>query len=113
MSTPDDVVLRGSVWDCELYEDLEAKPVVVVSNDGRNRSRYEWVHVVRITTRPKRPLLAIVELSRDDPAAGRVMCDEVEPVHRDHLTRERGEVTHATLRRIDLALAHVLGLRTG
>lgn len=58
---------RGSVRSFRyLDDDVEAKPVVIVSNDGCNRSRYEWVHVVRITTRPQRPLPTIVELSQLD-----------------------------------------------
>ena len=61
--TASNELLRGSVWSFRYLDDDYPKPVVIVSNDGRNRSRFEWVHVVRITTRPKRPLPTIVELS--------------------------------------------------
>jgi hypothetical protein len=43
-------LLRGSVWSFRYLDVEEPKPIVIVSNDGRNRSRFEWVHVVRITT---------------------------------------------------------------
>lgn len=56
-------LLRGSVWSLRYLDDDEPKPVAIVSNDGRNRSRFEWVHVVRITTRPKRALPTVVELA--------------------------------------------------
>jgi mRNA-degrading endonuclease toxin of MazEF toxin-antitoxin module len=105
-------LLRGSVWTLRYLDDDEPKPVVIVSNDGRNRSRFEWVHVVRITTRPKRPLPTIVELSdRDAPLTGRAMADELELVHKDDLEDRRGMLSLATMEAIDLALRRVLDLR--
>jgi mRNA-degrading endonuclease toxin of MazEF toxin-antitoxin module len=104
-------LLRGSVWSFRYLEDHESKPVVIVSNDGRNRSRFEWVHVVRITTRPKRALPTIVELSdRDAPLTGRAMTDELELVHKDDLEDRRGMLSPPTMDAIDLALRYVLAL---
>jgi mRNA-degrading endonuclease toxin of MazEF toxin-antitoxin module len=104
-------LLRGSVWSFRYLGDDEPKPVVIVSNDGRNRSRFEWVHVVRITTRPKRALLTIVELSdRDAPLTGRAMTDELELVHKDDLEDRHGMLSPSTMDAIDLALRHVLAL---
>ena len=104
-------ITRGSVWGFRYLETDEPKPVVVVSNDGRNRSRFEWVHVVRITTHPKRPLPTIVELTDDDaPTHGRAMVDEVEMVHKDDLEERRGALSPATMRAIDGALRRVLAL---
>ncbi|MFU8841475.1 MAG: type II toxin-antitoxin system PemK/MazF family toxin [Nitriliruptoraceae bacterium] len=105
-------LLRGSVWTFRYLDDDEPKPVVIVSNDGRNRSRFAWVHVIRITTRPKRPLPTIVELSdRDAPLRGRAMADELELVHKDDLEDRRGLLCPATMDAIDLALRRVLDLR--
>ena len=71
-------LLRGSVWNFRYLDTDDPKPVVIVSNDGRNRSRFEWVHVVRITSRPKRSLPTIVELTEGDaPLTGRAMVDRV------------------------------------
>lgn len=104
-------LLRGSVWSFRYLEDDELKPVVIVSNDGRNRSRFEWVHVVRITSRPKRALPTIVELSdRDAPLTGRAMTDELELVHKDDLESRRGLLSPSTMDAIDNALRHVLAL---
>jgi mRNA-degrading endonuclease toxin of MazEF toxin-antitoxin module len=104
-------LLRGSVWSFRYLEEDEPKPVAIVSNDGRNRSRFEWVHVVRITTRPKRPLPTIVELSdRDTPLKGRAMTDELELVHKADLEERRGMLSPSTMAAIDNALRDVLAL---
>jgi mRNA-degrading endonuclease toxin of MazEF toxin-antitoxin module len=105
-------LLRGSVWSFRYLDDEEPKPVVIVSNDGRNRSRFEWVHVVRITTRPKRPLPTIVELGdADAPVTGRAMTDELELVHKADLEVRRGMLSPPTMAAIDNALRDVLALR--
>lgn len=110
MSVANELV-RGSVWSFRYLDGDEPKPVVIVSNDGRNRSRFEWVHVVRITSRPKRSLPTIVELSdRDAPITGRVMADELELVHKDDLEGRRGMLSPATMNAIDAAIRRVLAL---
>jgi mRNA-degrading endonuclease toxin of MazEF toxin-antitoxin module len=107
----DHEITRGSVWGFRYLDTDEPKPVVVVSNDGRNRSRFECVHVVRITNRPKRPLPTIVELADvDAPLHGRAMVDEVEMVHKDDLEDRRGQISPATMRAIDDALRRVFSL---
>ena len=104
-------LLRGSVWSFRYLDTDDVKPVVIVSNDGRNRSRFEWVHVVRITTRPKRPLPTIVELTEADaPLTGRAMVDELELVHKDDLEERRGMLAPTTMREIDAALRRILAL---
>lgn len=112
MSASDDQLLRGTVWRYRFAEDGDLKPAVIVSNDARNRSRFSWVHVVRITARVKRPLLTIVELQpQDRPLAGRVMCDDLEIVHKSDLHGQSGVLSAATMRSVDRALKVVLGLR--
>lgn len=107
----DHEITRGSVWGFRYLDDDDAKPVVVVSNDGRNRSRFEWVHVVRITSRPRHPLPTIVELGvADAPVRGRAMVDEVEMVHKDDLEARRGSLSPGTMRAIDDALRRVFSL---
>lgn len=102
---------RGSAWGFRYLDTDEPKPVVIVSNDGRNRSQFEWVHVVRITRRPKRPLPTVVELSvADAPLSGRAMVDEVEIVHKNDLEDRRGTLSPATMRAIDGALRRVFAV---
>ena len=111
MSPPANELVRGSVWNFRYLDTDDARPVVIVSNDGRNRSRFEWVHVVRITSRPKRPLPTIVELSdADAPIQGRAMVDDLELVHKDDLEDRRGVLSPATMRDIDQALRRMLAL---
>jgi mRNA-degrading endonuclease toxin of MazEF toxin-antitoxin module len=111
VTTSPSELLRGSVWNFRYLDTDDPKPVVIVSNDGRNRSRFEWVHVVRITSRPKRPLPTIVELTeRDAPLTGRAMVDELELVHKDDLKERRGMLAPPTMREIDAALRRVLAL---
>ncbi len=104
-------LLRGSVWSFRYLDDDEPKPVVIVSNDGRNRSRFEWVHVVRITSRPKRALPTVIELTaRDMPMTGRAMTDELELVHKDDLEDRRGMLSRPTMNAIEIGLRRVLAL---
>jgi mRNA-degrading endonuclease toxin of MazEF toxin-antitoxin module len=104
-------LVRGSVWNFRYLDTDDARPVVIVSNDGRNRSRFEWVHVVRITSRPKRPLPTIVELSdADAPLHGRALIDDLELVHKGDLEDRRGTLSPATMRDIDQALRRMLSL---
>lgn len=108
---PERELLRGTVWGFRYLETDEAKPVVIVSIDARNRSRFEWVHVVRITSRPKSPLPTIIELSpRDAPISGRAMADEVEMVPKVDLEDRWGTLSPRTMRSIDDALRHVFSL---
>jgi mRNA-degrading endonuclease toxin of MazEF toxin-antitoxin module len=99
------------VWNFRYLHTDDPRPVVIVSNDGRNRSRFEWVHVVRITSRPKRSLPTIVELTdADAPLHGRAMIDDLELVHKDDLEDRRGVLSPSTIREIDRALRRMLAL---
>jgi mRNA-degrading endonuclease toxin of MazEF toxin-antitoxin module len=110
-ATLPDAPLRGTVWWFALHPDDEPKPVVVVSADGRNRSAFPLVHVVRITTRPRRPLATVVPLGPDDaPLVGSAMADQLEAVRRDELLGPAGRLSTATMLRIDAALRRMLAL---
>jgi mRNA interferase MazF len=104
------VYLRGTVWEFRLDPAADPKPALVVSNNGRNRSRWPLVHVVRITTAPKEPRDTIVELPAGEPVPGRVMCDDLAPVAKTALGRQMGALSPATMRRVDVALKRVLAL---
>lgn len=105
---------RGSVWGLSHHGVEGLKPVVIVSNDARNSSRFEWVHVVRITSRDKPQLPSIVELvTGDEPIRGRAMCDEVEMVPKadlENVPRFAHQLSDQTMRRISAALRLVLDL---
>ena len=102
--------LRGTVWDCAFESAADPKPALIVSNNGRNRSRWPFVHVVRITGAPKEARDTIVELPTGEPVVGRVVCDDLAPVPKVALGRSRGGLSPATMQRVDEALKRVLAL---
>ncbi len=102
--------LRGTVWEYAFEPGAAPKPAVVVSNNGRNRSQWPFVHVVRVTTAPKEPRNTIVELAVGESVVGRVMCDDLAPVSKAALGRQLGALSTRTMRRIDAALRLVLAL---
>jgi mRNA interferase MazF len=104
------MLLRGTVWEYEFEPGAAPKPAVVVSNNGRNRSQWPFVHVVRVTTAPKEPRDTIVELPAGESLAGRVVCDDLAPVPKAALGRQLGGLSPQTMRRIDAALKLVLAL---
>lgn len=103
-------LLRGTVWEYEYVPGETPKPALVVSNNGRNRSRWPFVHVVRITTAPRQPRETIVELGSGEELRGRVLCDELAPVHKEDLGRRMGALSPTTMREVDEALRKVLSL---
>ena len=102
--------LRGTVWGFRFEPEADPKPALIVSNNGRNRSAWPSVHVVRITTAPKEPRATIVELPPGEPVAGRVMCDDLAPVPKAELGPQLGGLSGPTMRRVDEALKLVLAL---
>lgn len=102
--------LRGTVWEYAFEPGAPPKPAVVVSNNGRNRSQWPFVHVVRVTTAPKQERDTIVELAVGESIVGRVMCDDLAPVPKAELRRQLGALSPRAMRRIDAALKLVLAL---
>jgi mRNA interferase MazF len=102
--------LRGTIWEYAFEAGATPKPAVVVSNNGRNRSSWPFVHVVRVTTAPKEPRDTIVELAEGEGIIGRVMCDDLIPVSKAHLGRRLGALSPLAMRRVDAALKRVLAL---
>jgi mRNA interferase MazF len=102
------VPVRGRVYMADLGHGR--KPFVVVSNNGRNE-RMPTCLGVRITTSTKKPRVAtIVELAPQDPLVGRVLCDDIEILHRDELVQDLGGLTYDTRMRIGTALSIALAL---
>ena len=110
MTAPDNEFLQGTVWDYEFEPGAAPKPALIVSNNGRNRTRWPVVHVVRITTAPKQPRDTIVELGHAEHLKGRVLCDDLAPVFKEELGRRIGSLGPATMRQVDQALKRVLAL---
>ena len=102
--------LRGTVWEYHFEPGAAPKPAIVVSNNGRNRSAWPLVHVVRVTTAAKEPRPTIVELPDGEPVGGRVICDDLAPVAKAALGRRLGGLSPQVMQRVDAALKIVLDL---
>lgn len=106
----DEELLRGTVWDYKFAANLEPKPALIVSNNGRNRSTFPMVHVVRITTAPQDPRPSIVDLGDESPVHGFVLCDTLTLARKQDLGGTWGGLTPEQLRRVNDALLQVLDI---
>ncbi len=98
--------LRGQVYRCDLG--YGAKPWLIVSNNARNRHTADVV-AVRLTT-TRRTIPTWVAMGPSDPLTGYVNADNIETLGKDELGDYLGEVTPATMNKINTALATALGL---
>lgn len=104
------ILTRGNVYWADLG--YGEKPWLVVSNNARNNA-LRRVLVVRITTSTNKPPIdSIVELDHTDiPLVGRVLCDEVETLHEDEVSRHGGALAPETMMRVDRGLRTAFALR--
>jgi mRNA interferase MazF len=82
---------------------------VVVSNNRRNGA-LEQVLGVRVTTSRKPAIPSIVELGDGEVITGRVICDDIETIWRDEISREMGALTPGTMSRVEDGLRAALSL---
>lgn len=82
---------------------------VVVSNNRRNRA-LEQVLGVRVTTSRKPAIPSIVDLGDGEVITGRVICDDIETIWRDEISREMGALTPGTMSRVEDGLRAALNL---
>lgn len=101
-------LVRGRVVWFEMPK-AGRKPGVVVSNNIRNR-QLGTALVARITTSHKPQLDSIIELSRQDPLDGRVLCDDLVGVYSEEVVKDGGALTPATTREVEDGLGSALGL---
>jgi len=102
--------LRGTVWEYPFEPGTAPNPAVIVSNNGRNRSAWPLVHVVRATTSPREPRPTIVELLEGEPVGGLAGCDDLAPVAKAALGLRLGGLSPQVMQRVDAALKIVLDL---
>lgn len=93
--------LRGQVYLADIG--FGAKPWVVISNNQRNAT-LRSVLVARITTTSTHQAPTIVDLGRDDPLVGRVLCDDVQQLFRDELGRNCGALSRDSMARVNQGL---------
>lgn len=104
------ILSRGNVYWADLGHG--EKPWLVVSNNARNNALPSAL-VARITTTTKKPDIdSVVQLEHADlPLVGRVLCDEVETLYEDEVSRHGGALTPGTMMRVDRGLRAAFALR--
>lgn len=99
--------LRGQVFRVRFPSGL--KPVVIVSNNLRNRS-LSSVLAVRVTSAPKPSIPSIVPLPIGEPVVGSVLCDEIAELPKDLLEKAVGSLSRGAMSAIDEGLRVALAL---
>lgn len=104
-------LLRGRVYAAKLAHIDGEKYYLVVSNNQRN-GRLQQVLAVRLTTSPKPAVSSIVELKPGEvlPGGGRIVCDDIETIWEDEVTRDMGALSQGTMTRVEAGLRAALGL---
>lgn len=101
--------LRGQLWWMNFDGPAGRRPVIIVSNNGRNRA-LDSVLVIPLTTAPRPAMSTVVDMTHQDGPGGRAMCDNIREVPKTRLAAQAGALTPATLRKIEHGLRDALGL---
>lgn len=102
-------LVRGRVYAAKFPHVDDEKYYLVVSNNRRNRQLPQAL-VVRLTTSPKPALRSVVELDATEAFCGRVLCDDIEQLYPDEVTRDMGALTPAAMARVGEGLRAALDL---
>lgn len=100
---------RGRVYAAKLPHIEGEKYYVVVSNNRRNQ-QLPQVLAARLTTSPKPPRPSVVELDDREVLVGRVVCDDIETLWADEVTRDLGALTPRAMARVEDGLRAALDL---
>ena len=93
-------LVRGRVYRVDLGGSIGLEPMLVVTNNRRNKAFGDAL-CVRITTSDKPDMDSIVPLAAADaPLVGRVLCDDYYVVYPDEVHTDLGAVTAATMARV-------------
>ena len=102
-------LVRGRVYAAKLEHVPDEKYYLVVSSNRRNR-QLPQVLAARLTTTPKRSRPSVVELDRREVFTGRVVCDDIETLWPDEVTRDLGALTPGAMARVEDGLRAALDL---
>ncbi|MCM1322914.1 MAG: type II toxin-antitoxin system PemK/MazF family toxin [Acetobacter sp.] len=110
------IMHRGEIYYLIPHEttgvEMEGgRPVVIVSCESCTRSA-EFITVVCVTTRDKRPMLQHVEIPKDAglPIYGTILCETVQQAAKSRIGNYLGEVPDDLMQKIEAALCVQLGL---
>jgi mRNA interferase MazF len=106
---PGTTLVRGRVYAAKLPHIDGEKYYLVVSNNRRN-AQLPQVLAVRLTTTPKPPRPSIIEFDHREPFTGRAVCDDIETLWPDEVTRDLGALTPEAMSRVEDGLRAALDL---
>ena len=106
---PDTGLVRGRVYAAKLEHIPGEKYYLVVSNNRRNR-QLPQVLAARLTTSPKTPRPSVVELDHREVFTGRVLCDDIEALYPDEVTRDLGALTPGAMAHVEDGIRAALDL---
>lgn len=109
-------VHRGDIFWCPIIEMNEGgelysgkpRPVIVVSNEKANETS-DWVTIVPITSKQKKPLPIHVEIAVNE-IKGTALCEKLECASKANLGYFCGELSQKQMGEIDRALCFQLSL---
>jgi mRNA interferase MazF len=104
-----DQLYRGVIYSVWLEYISEEKLFVVVSNNRRNKALDEALGV-RITTSLKPDISSIVVIDPGEPAAGRVLCDDIEIIYPEDVRSTSGAFSQNMMAKIGVGLRAALDL---
>ncbi len=93
-------LIRGAIYLAFLEHVGEEKLYVVVSNNRRNRA-LETALAARITTTNKPLIDSIVPIGPGESVHGSVLCDDIETLYEDEVSRRVGAFSRGMMRKID------------
>jgi mRNA interferase MazF len=102
-------LVRGRVYGAKLPHIDDEKYYLVVSNNRRNQ-RFPQVLAARLTTSPKPAAPSIVQLGSGEVFTGCVVCDDIETLWPDEVTRDLGALSPAAMARVGDGLRAALSL---
>jgi len=105
--------MHGAIYMIEYFDEnglsLGEKPILIVSNDGRNAQLDNYL-AVRITTSQPIPGVRAQVPRERGPAVGRARCDDILIVYLDELKRHLGNISILDLQNVDEGLRAALAL---
>lgn len=102
-------LVRGRVYAAKLAHIEAEKYYLVVSNNRRNQ-QLPQVLAIRLTTTPNPQIPSIVELGYPEPFVGRALCDDIEAIYPDEVTRDMGAISTGAMVRVEAGLRAALSL---
>ncbi|MCA1188226.1 MULTISPECIES: type II toxin-antitoxin system PemK/MazF family toxin [unclassified Saccharopolyspora] len=102
-------IVRGRIYGATIGDRGE-KFYLAVSNNSRNARLGDFLAVRLTTTRkPNYPSIVVLD-DKDSDWVGSVLCDDIEPIFHEEISRDAGALHPKDMQRVDQALRVALSL---